>query len=204
MPKKFSEKENIIIKNKLMESGMELFSKHGLKKTSIKDLTSEAGIAQGSFYNFFNSKEELYFTILESEEELMETHMKKIILSKGSAKEALKTSITETCSIFEKTPLLRRIHESNDYEIMVRKLPQEKLIKHQESDTELVVNTIMKVKTENEKITTSPETISGILRGITLLNLHKQEIGKNIYPEIINILADAVSDRIVKKKGNET
>jgi AcrR family transcriptional regulator len=204
MPKKFGEKENQIIINKLKESGLELFSKYGLKKTSIKDLTSEAGIAQGSFYNFYHSKEELYFNLLESEEEEMATHMKNIILNSGSAKEAIKITIIESCSLFEKTPLLRRIYESNDYELMVRKLPQETLLKHQKSDTELVTNTIMKVKTDNEKIKAVPEVISGILRGITLLNLHREEIGKDIYPEIIEILAESIANGIVQKTKAST
>lgn len=199
MPRKFGENENKIIVNKLMETGLELFSKHGLKKTSIKDLTSEAGIAQGSFYNFFDSKEDLFFTILESEENELETRMKDIILSCGSAREAIKITLKETCSLFDKTPLLRRIYESNDYELMVRKLAPEKLRKHQENDTELVTNTIMRVKTDDEEINTDPKIISGILRGITLLNLHKEEIGRDIYPEIIDVLADAVAGGIVKK-----
>lgn len=199
MPRKFGENENKIIVKKLMETGLELFSKHGLKKTSIKDLTTEAGIAQGSFYNFFDSKEDLFFTILESEENEIENHMKDMILRSGSAKEAIKITLQETCSLFDKTPLLRRIYESNDYELMVRKLQPEKLVKHQKNDTELVTNTIMRVQTEDEVIKIDPEIISGILRGITLLNLHREEIGKDIYPEIIHVLADAIADEIVKK-----
>lgn len=201
MPRKFGEKENEIIIKKLMETGLELFSNHGLKKTSIKDLTSEAGIAQGSFYNFFESKEDLFFTILESEETELETRMKNIILSSGSAKDALKITIKETHTLFDKTPLLRRIYESNDYELMVRKLPPEKLIKHQKNDTKLVTNTIMRVKTDDEEIKTDPEIISGILRGITLLNLHREEIGKEIYPKIIDVLADLVADGIVNSRA---
>jgi AcrR family transcriptional regulator len=204
MPKKFGEKENQIIINKLKESGLELFSKYGLKKTSIKDLTSEAGIAQGSFYNFYHSKEELYFNLLESEEEEMATHMKNIILNSGSAREAIKITIIESCSLFEKTPLLRRIYESNDYELMVRKLPSETLLKHQKSDTELVTNTIMKVKTDDEEIKTVPEVISGILRGIILLNLHREEIGRDIYLEIIEILAESIANGIVQKTKAST
>ena len=199
MPRKFNENENKIIVNKLMETGLELFSNHGLKKTSIKDLTTEAGIAQGSFYNFFDSKEELFFTILESEENMLEIRMKNLILSSGSARKAIKITIKETCKLFDKTPLLRIIYESNDYELMVRKLPPEKLIEHQKNDTELVTNTIMKVKTDEEAIIIGPEIISGILRGITLLNLHREEIGKDIYPELIEILADSIADGIVKR-----
>lgn len=201
LPRKFGEKENQIIINKLKESGLKLFSRHGLKKTSIKDLTSEAGIAQGSFYNFFNSKEELYFSLLEYEEKKIEAEMKDSILSTKSAREAIQLTINKSSTLFERTPLLRRIYESNDYDIMVRKLPGEKLEKHQKEDTQLVINTIMKVKQKNETIEAGPEIISSILRGITLLNLHKEEIGQEQFPEVVAILAEAVANELVKKNS---
>lgn len=199
MPRKFDDKEKEIIIKSLVKSGTELFSKYGLQKTSINDLTSAVGIAQGSFYNFFDSKEELYFKILETEEKKIEDEMKETILSTKTAKEAIQLTINESSTLFERTPLLRRIYESNDYEIMVRKLPVEKLEKHQKADTQLVINTIMKVKQENETISTSPEIISGILRGITLLNLHREEIGAEIYPSVVEILAEVVAEGLVKK-----
>ncbi|MGB9202198.1 TetR/AcrR family transcriptional regulator, partial [Methanobacterium sp.] len=68
MPKTFTDKEKEIIRKTLISQGKILFSKYGLKKTSITELTNIAGIAQGTFYNFFESKEELYFEILEQEE----------------------------------------------------------------------------------------------------------------------------------------
>jgi hypothetical protein len=87
---------------------------------------------------------------------------------------------------------------------MVRKLPSETLLKHQKSDTELVTNTIMKVKTDDEEIKTVPEVISGILRGIILLNLHREEIGRDIYLEIIEILAESIANGIVQKTKAST
>jgi len=199
MPRKFGEKENQIIIQKLMESGLDLFSKYGLKKTSIKDLTNEAGIAQGSFYNFFDSKEELYFKILVTEEKKIESEMKKTILASKSAKNAIQLTINKSSTLFERIPLFKRINESNDYDIMVRKLPPEKLEKHQKHDTQLVINTIMKVKQEDETIKETPEVISGILRGIILLNLHREEIGEEIFPDVVKILAEAVANGLVKK-----
>src|SRR5690625_5412597 len=57
-----------MIRNSLIEQGKFLFSKYGFQKTSIREITKDVGIAQGTFYSFFKSKEELYFVILESEE----------------------------------------------------------------------------------------------------------------------------------------
>ena len=63
MPKTFTEKEKQIIRNTLIQKGKDLFSIYGLNKTSINELTNAARIAHGTFYNFFNSKEELYLEI---------------------------------------------------------------------------------------------------------------------------------------------
>jgi NADH:ubiquinone oxidoreductase subunit E len=51
--REFTEKERNRIRNQLIERGRECFSKFGIKKTSIEELTKAAGIAKGSFYSFF-------------------------------------------------------------------------------------------------------------------------------------------------------
>ena len=38
----------------------------GMKKTSVEQLTKAAGIAKGSFYKFYESKEMLFFAVLEN------------------------------------------------------------------------------------------------------------------------------------------
>lgn len=60
MPKKFSEIEKTQIKQKLLDSARSLFTRYGIKKTSVEDLTKGAGIAVGTFYAFYQSKEELF------------------------------------------------------------------------------------------------------------------------------------------------
>ena len=37
----------------------------GMKKTSVEQLTKAVGIAKGSFYKFYESKEMLFFAVLE-------------------------------------------------------------------------------------------------------------------------------------------
>ncbi len=59
MAKAFTEKEKEEIRNKLKEEGLKQFKEKGLKKVSIRELTKAAGIAQGGFYTFYDSKESL-------------------------------------------------------------------------------------------------------------------------------------------------
>ncbi len=200
MPKTFTEKEKEIIRNTLIQSGKELFSKYGLKKTSITELTKAAGIAQGTFYNFFDSKEELYFEILGLEQFNSEQFLEDIVKSSRSSKESIRKVIKGVFELFESNPLMRRLYESRDYELIVRKISPEKLENHQMEDTVRVLNLIMDMKQENEVIDTQPEVISGLLRAIIMLYFHQDEIGRDIYPEVIDLLADIVADGLIKEK----
>ena len=198
MPKTFTAKEKEIIRKTLLSNGKELFSKYGLKKTSITELTSAAGIAQGTFYNFFESKEDLYFEILEQEESDSAVYLEDIVKSSKSAKESIRNIIKCTSDMLEKNQFIRRIFESKDYDLMVRKLSDKKLENHQKNDTLRVLNTIMSIKQKDELIDTPPEIIAGLLRGIVILSSHKDEIGREIYPEVVDLLADIVADGLVK------
>ncbi|MGB9980027.1 TetR/AcrR family transcriptional regulator [Methanobacterium sp.] len=199
MPKTFTEKEKKLIKNILIQEGRELFSKYGLRKTSITELTKAAGIAQGTFYNFFDSKEELYFEIIELEQFKSEQFLENIVKSSHSSKESLRKIIKGIFELFEINPIIHRLYESRDYELMVRKLPPEKLENHNKDDAVRVLNFIMDMQQGNELIDARPEVIAGLLRAITMLYFHQDEIGRDIYPEVINLLAEIVADGLVKE-----
>ena len=57
--KAFTEQERIQIKEKILETALDLFHDKGAKALSIAELTKRAGIAQGSFYNFWRNKDAL-------------------------------------------------------------------------------------------------------------------------------------------------
>lgn len=59
MAKAFTEKEREEIRRRLQDEGQKQFKEKGLKKVSVRELTQAAGIAQGGFYTFYESKEAL-------------------------------------------------------------------------------------------------------------------------------------------------
>ena len=65
MSKAFSEDERLNIKQKMMEMAIEIFHESGTKGLSIKELTKRAGIAQGSFYNFWKDKDALIMDVMQ-------------------------------------------------------------------------------------------------------------------------------------------
>ncbi|MEZ5087117.1 MAG: helix-turn-helix domain-containing protein [Tessaracoccus sp.] len=44
----------------LLDAAAQLFARHGLRKTSIEDITRGAGVSKGSFYLEFLNKDDLF------------------------------------------------------------------------------------------------------------------------------------------------
>ena len=53
-------------KDTLLKIGERLFAQNGYRDVSIKDITTAAGLGMGSFYTYFDSKEEFYSAILDA------------------------------------------------------------------------------------------------------------------------------------------
>lgn len=60
----FTEIEKNNIKNNLLLYCEESWNKYGYKNTNIENLCRISGISKGSFYLFFNSKEDLFYEVI--------------------------------------------------------------------------------------------------------------------------------------------
>ena len=78
MPTAFTDEEMKRIRSRLITAGIQLSKELGLQKMSVEKLTEAAGIAKGSYYLFFGSKEDF---ILEMEE-YAGSETQKMLLSK--------------------------------------------------------------------------------------------------------------------------
>lgn len=65
-------------KGRLFDAAHVLFLERGFKNTSVADIADIAGVAVGSFYLYFKSKEDIFVQIYDSENE----HIKNEIISK--------------------------------------------------------------------------------------------------------------------------
>lgn len=61
----FTEEQQKEIREKLFHAGIEYLKTYGVRKITVDKLVAAAGIAKGSFYNFYKSKEEFLFTLSE-------------------------------------------------------------------------------------------------------------------------------------------
>lgn len=62
---KFPKKRSITSRTDIQEKAIKLFKKYGTLKTSVNDIVKECNIAKGTFYNYFQSKDDLINSIFE-------------------------------------------------------------------------------------------------------------------------------------------
>lgn len=201
MSRGFNHKEKKYIRRSLIEQGSILFRQYGFQKTSIQEITSSVGIAQGTFYNFFDSKEALYFVILELEEEKIKHQLfHSDILQEQKPKKAIKQLLRELMTTVETNPLIRELYVGDVLKKMMRKLPSETLDKHFQNDASTLVALTEWCKKEGIVLKESPDIIAGVLRSLFILTLHKNEIGESVYNKIIELFIDLIVDKIVQEE----
>jgi len=99
----------------------------GYKKTSIKELCASTGIAIGTFYALFPTKEDLFYeTIVGIQERLTEKFLDTCRSNPG--KEGFVTAIKELFREYDQKPFLYDVKKP-DYQSFVRKLSSEAMAK---------------------------------------------------------------------------
>ena len=197
MPKAFSEHEKETILTQMREKGKKLFEKHGLKKTSVDEVTEAVGISKGAFYLFYESKEELFLDILEQLEKEIQTSILEFTLtSKADARKNVSTMLKRFLVTWDDYPLLKNFSKS-DFDYLERKIPVQRIQQHVQSDTEFTSNFIKKIKHEGIIVKVSPRVVSNLIKSLFFIGLHRQDLGEDAYEEAINVMIDLVAGYVV-------
>jgi len=192
MPK-FNDTERIIIQEKLLAEGERLFIRHGLKKVTVEDLVNSTGIAKGSFYAFYKSKEHLYTEILFSIQNKVLADTVIFLKENEDLKprELVKKMTIWSFDEMEKYPILLQ----QDLELMtylIRKLPKEILESYPDIDVEM---TKMLVE-QGIKFKCGVEVAGRISQTLSVAVAHlmgsKDEINKAVRDILINGIVDEI------------
>ena len=80
-------------REKILKAAAELFSRKNYHEVMMEDVAKLVSVAKGTVYNYFNSKEDLYFSIMESRLERLTSLLKERINSESSTIGALRAFV---------------------------------------------------------------------------------------------------------------
>ncbi len=197
MPKAFSDHERETIRQQLHEQGQRLFTLHGLKKTSVDDLVQATGISKGAFYLFYSSKEELLMEILEQIEETMQTRILDYATQQDcGARENVRAILTQFLLLWDDYPLLKQFGQE-EYMLLVRKLPAERVQAHVDQDERFIANFTAKFQREGIVMRAAPRVMANLIKSLFFVSLHRDDLGDEAYAETMTVLVDLVAGHII-------
>jgi len=197
MPKAFTEHEKDLLRAQMREKGKALFEKHGLKKTSVDELTEAVGISKGAFYLFYESKEELFLDILEQlEQEIQAKILEFSIKPKSNTKKNVSDLLKAFLLTRDTYPLLKNFGKP-EFEYLMRKVPSEWAMKHAHKDEEFIEQFINKIKQEGIAVKASPRVVSNLIKTLFFVGLYLEELGQEAYQETLDVMINMVAGYIV-------
>jgi len=155
-----------------------------MKKTSVDQLTKAIGIAKGSFYKFYESKEMAFFAVLESiHSELYGVADQALSEANGlPPSERAAKAVLAVCRRLSDTGDM--VFIENDAKLLLQRLPDDIKNVHYHDDETHIRQLLEKYDlVPSRGISLAAATV----RGLILTVSHKEQIG-GLYPQVLETL----------------
>lgn len=196
MPKTFSESERAYIKERLFAEAQKCLATYGIRKTTIDELVKRVGIPKGTFYLFYESKEQLLFEVItEFDKEAQEQMIKAFTALPGVPDADAFTDIILRFYRRVGESFLPRLMQSGELEYFMRTVPPELSRQHAERDEEAMKRMFAAFPGMQSD---RAAVLSAAFRGVFLTLLFKDEIGADIYEDALRVLVRGVAIQLLE------
>lgn len=200
MPRAFSEGEQQLIRSRLLAAGKRLVAERGIRGVVVEELAREAGIAKGSFYAFYPSREDLILSVLEKwEVEFREELARGIEAAELDPRQRLEAFVLRAFEVFERQPGLLRIG-SRDIEELVARLPPERLAAHQAADRRYLEGLFESWLERGLLEPGAREVLPALVPLIFTLAIHREDFPAGSFGPMAALLARALARVLAPKE----
>ncbi|MEY7972527.1 TetR/AcrR family transcriptional regulator [Saccharomonospora xinjiangensis] len=204
MPPAFTAEERARITQILRTTGYDLFTTLGLRKTSLDQLVSPAGIAKSSYYQFFDSKESLYLELMLRESgSVKQRVIDNGLRATGDAREGLRRFLRAALDELATNPLWRRLTtHPEEMSAVARRLDPAKAAALADNPATALTEYIGEKQRSGELIDIDPAVVVGVLQTVLLVPLHADRLGDPAKLDtILDLLIDIVTQGLTRTEG---
>lgn len=192
----FTTEEKEVIRKKLHKVAKECLQRYGVKKTTVDQMAAMVDISKGSFYNFYSSKEMLFFAVLEEYQiDIMNRLTEQLDMEAKIDTSRLVELLYDFYQGFRYS-FMYTIFKNNEMELLIRKLPKEAITNHHLIDDRMVKKIVSRI---NIKENVSVEIVSALFRTIAMTILHIEEIGEEQFDIALKFVIQGIVEQITKE-----
>ena len=195
----FTDKEKEVIRKKLHKAAKECLQRYGVRKTTVDQMVEMVDISKGSFYNFYSSKEMLFFTVLEEYQiDIMNRLEEQLEQENQINANQFEQLLYDFYQDFRYS-FVFTIFKNHEMELLIRKLPKEVITTHHLLDNKMAEKIVSRI---NIRETVSVEIVSALFRTIAMSILHIEEIGEKQFDKILKLLIQGIVRQIIEEEDN--
>ena len=192
----FTSEEKEVIRKKLHKVAKECLKRYGVKKTTVDQMAAMVDISKGSFYNFYSSKEMLFFAVLEEYQiDVMNRLTEQLGMETKIDTNRLVQLLYDFYQDFRYS-FMYTIFKNHEMELLIRKLPKEAITNHHLIDDRMVKKIVSRI---NIRENVSVEIVSALFRTIAMTILHIEEIGEKQFDTTLKLVIQGVVEQITKE-----
>ncbi len=200
MPRAFSEDERARIDQSIRTAGLKRFSRQGIRGVRIDDLCRDAGIAKGTFYAFFPSKEELFMSIADAADERHKRDMLEYLTTEpGDGPAVLGGFFDMMVTKIESDPVLAIVRQVGELEYLLTKLPPSRLAENEERD-QVFLRQASEILVNERRLAAHADhqTLQGVMTMLLTLSLQRELVGPTAYRQAVALLKEMSLQRLIR------
>jgi len=178
---------------KIFNCGKELFSAKGFKDTNVSDITKMAGLGVGTFYNYYSSKEKLFLDIFMKENEKLKQSFETVDMDTDPVKATMEVLSLNFASL-SSNPILKEWYNRDIFGKLEKNFYKQGGIKSiAETMNSDIYMLIKKWKADGKmRKDLDDDFIHAIFNALPYIDIHKEEIGKQYFPQIMELITEFV------------
>lgn len=191
-------------KTEIMRCAKELFAAKGFKDTNVADITKMAGMAAGTFYLYFPSKEKLFMDIFMEENVRLKAAIMETLDTNGNPLPVIQELMQRNVAGITANPILREWYNRDVFSRIEQKYREENGLERFDFMYQSFIEVVQKWQTEGKIRNDIPvDMIMALFGAIIVVDTHKEEIGLQYFPKIQEYLVQFVLAGLKPDKQQE-
>ena len=180
-------------KSIIYDCAKELFSTKGFKESNISEITKKAGMAVGTFYNYYSSKEKLFMDIFFEENAKMKQDCFQSLDLEQSPIEVVGQMLELNVAGTKSNPILREWYNRAVFEKLEQVYREENGV----DTVDFLYDNFLELITLWQKQGKIRQDIDSkmimmIFAAVINVDTHKEEIGIEYFPELLHLMTELI------------
>ncbi|MCL2721076.1 MAG: TetR/AcrR family transcriptional regulator [Treponema sp.] len=165
MPRALTEQEKCRLCKRLLEKGKAIVLSQGIKKVSVDDIAKAAGMAKGSFYQHFESKEVFLYELIDDIHMQIFEQAQQMI--KGGGNDLRENTRTFLMNLFHMPQMVffsKNYHEINE---LFESMPEKEALSAQQMEKDMFEKLLLMAGLDTQKV--KPGVVSNYIHALYLI-----------------------------------